>query len=154
MKKLIAIALLAFASSAVFAAGVSPAVRSNDVAPVADAQTSAADAPVTAPAPSALEKGATKVGSVLGGMFRTTVKLGQAVGKGVREGLSDDRAKSTDVSSTSQAPGQPAMTAPTSALASVFSNPVTHRLAAMVKRDKDQPVAPVEERSMLASSPN
>jgi hypothetical protein len=154
MKKLIAIALLAFASSAAFAVGVSPAVSNNDVAPIADVSTSAAAAPVTAPAPSALEKGATKVGSVLGGMFRTTVKLGQAVGKGVREGLADDGTKPPVLKGDWQTSSRTSANAHPTVLDSLASNPVTHRLAAMVKRNKDQPAAPIEERSMLASNPN
>lgn len=174
MKKLIAIALLAFASTAVFAGEVSPAVRSTDVAPVVDASTSAADAPVTAPASSALEKGATKLGSVLGGVFRTTYKLGKAVGEGVREGFSDKGAKSADVGS-SPTPSQAAVSepAPTKAsgtsnplasafsttavlnpLGAAFSNPLSSKLASAFKRNKDQQDAPIDDRSVLASNPN
>lgn len=152
MKKLFAIAMLALASS--FAAAADRAVLPEYTpAAVADVSTPASDKT----APTALEKGAAKVGSFLGGMLKGPAMLGKAFAGGIGAGFSASAApapapvQTANTNSSSKlADGQDTPT--TTARTASSTNPLADKLASLIRRAKDQKAAPVEERSVPASA--
>jgi hypothetical protein len=155
MKKLFAIAMFALASS--FAAAADRVVLAEYTpAAVTDASTPASDKT----APTALEKGAAKVGSFLGGMLKAPAMLGKAFAGGVGAGFSAPAApapapsqSANNLSSSKLAQWQEDTSATTARPVTASStNPFAAKLASLIRRAKDQTSAPVEERSAPASA--
>jgi hypothetical protein len=162
MKKLTAkyfVAIVMLATAASYASA-------NDVTlpyyfpPVATATVSEVSSPapevtVNSTAPTALEKGANKVGSFLGNMLKGPAILGKALTSGFSAGFSGQAVKPATVAAhETPAPAvQAAPPADTSKLVSALQ-PLSNQLAALLRRSKDQPAAPVEDHSFLAANPN
>lgn len=151
MKKLFAIAILALASS--FAAAADRAVLPEYTpAAVADVSTPASDKT----APSALEKSAAKVGSFLGGMLKGPAMLGKAFASGLGAGFTAPAApapapvQAANTDSSSKLADWQEPTPTTTARTASSLNPLADKLASLIRRAKDQKMAPVEERSTPA----
>lgn len=171
MKKLFAAAILAIASSFAFASDLSLAnynppqkVEAITVAVASQAPAPAVvqDVPV-ADLSNNIQQGAAKLGSLLGGVFKTAVDTGKAFTNGVSNGMNDKPSgksaatapKSQDVVAPAAAPT--ATGSGVSKLASAVPAfnfaPLSMAVAMIQKAKEDRAAAtPVEDRSSVASS--
>jgi hypothetical protein len=153
MKKIIAFAVFAIATSFATANDLSLATFNKPYTSAASVSTSATEATANAPAPSAFEKSANKVGAFLGGLMKGPAMMGKAFVSGVGAGYSGEAAPkqaSADTVSKKSEDATSHESAPTAGL----QNPLSKIAALVLKRSKDQANAPVEDRSSLASNLN
>lgn len=155
-KHFVVFAMMAAVSSFAAANDVTLPYYNPPTAPAAVAEISSPTPEVTvnSTAPTALEKSANKVGSFLGGMLKGPMMLGKALGSGFSAGFSGQTAKPAAVAAAEMP--APAVTAPPVDASKLVSalQPLTNQLASLLRRAKDQPAAPVEDRSILAANLN
>jgi hypothetical protein len=155
--RIVALMFVAFtAMSAASAQEVSKKALQDSAAIVRASQAAAASGPAEQQqpaAPTAVEAGAKKVGSFFGKLVKGPVQVGKALASGVREGFSQPSPAPQDQggSATSQSG---AMTSASSSMTAPAATPqeMARRITTMFDRVKGMAPAPVEDRSVSASS--
>jgi len=148
MKKLFVIAMMSLVSAFAIAGDMKSVEQSPRFS--SQAASSASEAPADAVAPTALEKGAAKVGSFVGGMLKTPMMLGKALGSGIKAGINGQTAATSESQESANASAPKMEQARLNPLHNVLGLPLKV-LVRRTQKDSSQPPAPIEERSTAAS---